>query len=234
MVRARHQPAPLELGRQEVMAGIAESAADVVTLLDSLQPDEWCLPSRCAGWEVRDVAAHLTGLFADVAVGRMQGQGLPEVTARQAAERRDRSPARMAKELRRAERLCAGVLEGFTDDAWMARAPGGFPGPLRRAVLVLWYELYVHGDDIRAATGREPDRGPGLRAAVVHVAETLGLWGWGPATLRLGDIEDLPVRGGGAVVSGDPLDFVRAATGRLDPALIGLDQRVNIYREVAR
>ena len=224
---------PLVLPRQQVLDGITEYCGVAVELLDSLTPQEWIAPSRCAGWQVRDVAGHLTGLFADVAVGRMAGQGLPETTARQAAERRDRPPAVVAKELRRAGRLCVSVLDGYSDEAWLARAPGGFPGPLRRAVLVLWYELYVHGDDIRAATGRRADRGAGLRASVAHVAETLGLWGWGPATLRLGEIEDLPVRGGGDVLTGDPLDFLLAATGRLDPGRLGLDDQVNIYREVS-
>jgi uncharacterized protein (TIGR03083 family) len=231
-VRTRQVEPPLVLARQEVMAGIAEYCDIAVDLLRSLEPDEWQAPSRCAGWQVRDVAGHLTGLFADVAVGRMAGQGLPETTARQAAQRHDRTPAEVAKELRKAGRLCAAVLDGFDDDAWLARAPGGFPGPLRRAVLVLWYELYVHMDDVRAATGRPADRGRGLRASVVHVAETLGLWGWGPATLRLGDLEDLPIRGGGELVTGDPLDFLLAATGRLDPTPLGLDDRVNIYLEV--
>ncbi|MGP4115408.1 maleylpyruvate isomerase family mycothiol-dependent enzyme [Streptomyces sp. 4N509B] len=232
-MRRRQVDPPLVLPRREVMDGIAEDCQTFVDLLHSVDAAGWHTPSRCAGWEVRDVAGHVAGLFADVAVGRMEGHGLPEVTARQAAERRDRTPEQVARELRKAGRLCLAVLDGFPDDAWLARAPGGFPGPLRRAVLVLWYELYVHGDDIRAALGRAPERGPGLRASVVHVAETLGLWGWGPATLRLDGIDELPVRGGGQPVTGDPLAFLRAATGRLDPVPLGLDDRVNIYREVA-
>jgi uncharacterized protein (TIGR03083 family) len=231
-VRLRQVEPPLVLSRQDVLDGITEYCAIAVDVLGELTPEEWVLPSRCVGWQVRDVAGHLTGLFADVAVGRMAGQGLPETTARQAAQRRDRTPVAVAKELRKAGRLCVGVLDGYSDEAWLARAPGGFPGPLRRAVLVLWYELYVHIDDVRAATGRPADRGSGLRASVVHVAETLGLWGWGPATLRLDEVEELPVRGGGALVTGDPLDFLLAATGRLDPARLALDERVNIYREV--
>ncbi|MCE6993955.1 maleylpyruvate isomerase family mycothiol-dependent enzyme [Saccharothrix sp. S26] len=231
-MRQRQVVPPIVLPRTEVMAGIAEYCENFGSLVRSLGEQEWTAPSRCEGWEVRDVAGHVAGLFADVAVGRMQGQGLPEVTARQAADRRDRDPAKVAKELERAGRLCGQVLAGFDDDAWVARAPGGFPGPLRRAVLVLWYELYVHGDDIRHATGRPSDRGTGLRASVVHLAETLGLWGWGPATLELDGVESLPVRGGGDVVTGDPLDFVLAATGRIDPRPLGLDENVNIYRKV--
>lgn len=234
MRQDRQAEPPLILPRHEVTDGIGEYCRIAVELLQSLDAGEWCAPSRCAGWQVRDVAGHLTGLFSDVATGKMEGQGLPEVTARQAAARRDRTPGEVARELRKAGRLCVEVLNGFTEEAWLARAPGGFPGPLRRAVLVLWYELYVHGDDIRAATGREPHRGSGLRASVVHVAETLGLWGWEPATLRLDGIEPMQVRGGGRVITGDPLGFLLAATGRLDPALIGLDDRVNIYRDAGR
>lgn len=232
-MRRRQEAPPLVLGRDTVIDGIAEYCGNFAELLRSLDAESWTAPSRCAGWEVRDVAGHVAGLFTDVALGRMAGQGLPEVTARQAAERRDGTPAAVAKELERAGRLCGQVIGGFDDAAWLARAPGGFPGPLRRAVLVLWYELYVHGDDIRHAVGQPSDRGTGLRASVIHVAETLGLWGWGPATLRLGDLEELPVRGGGEEYSGDPLAFLLAATGRVDPVPLGLDENVNIYRQVA-
>ncbi|NKY97204.1 maleylpyruvate isomerase family mycothiol-dependent enzyme [Nocardiopsis alborubida] len=223
---------PLVLPRTEVLEGIESSLTRFVGLVDSLSEQEWTAPTRCEGWQVRDVAGHVAGLFADVAVGRMRGQGLPEVTARQAAERHDRTPAEVAGELARAGRLCLRVLDGYDDDAWAARAPGGFPGPLRRAVLVLWYELYLHADDVRHALRRSSEHGPGLRASVVHVAETLGLWGWGPATLKLTDLEELPIRGGGPEVTGEPLDFLLTATGRRAPELMGLDKNVNVYREV--
>lgn len=231
-MRLRQAEPPLLLTRQEVLQGISDYTGITSDLLESLTLAEWETSSRCDGWQVRDVAGHLAGLFADIAVGRLAGQGLAETTARQAAQRRELSPAKVAKELRRAGRLCLGVLDGYSDEAWLARAPGGFPGPLRRAVLVLWYELYLHGDDVRSAVGRPADRGPGLRASVAHAAETLGLWGWGPATLRLPGVEDLPVRGGGDVLTCDALDFLLAATGRINPSRVGLDDRVNYYREV--
>ncbi len=46
---------------------IEEQRLSVADLLDDLSDDEWLQPSLCAGWTVRDVAAHLTlqqvGLF---------------------------------------------------------------------------------------------------------------------------------------------------------------------------
>jgi hypothetical protein len=69
-----------------------------------------------------------------------------------------------------------------------------------------------------------------MRPAVHHVAVLLEKSGWGPATLSFDGIETVLVGGGGKTLSGDPLPFVLAATGRGDPATLGLDESVNIYR----
>lgn len=39
---------------------IAEQRRGLADLLESLVPDDWDRPSLCAGWRIRDVAAHLT------------------------------------------------------------------------------------------------------------------------------------------------------------------------------
>jgi hypothetical protein len=62
------------------------------------------------------------------------------------------------------------------------------------------------------------------------VAEHLVLDGWGPATLALDGVEEIPIGAGGTKVSGDPYAFLLAATGRGDPATFGLDETINIYR----
>lgn len=46
--------------RDEVWRAIDAQRADLADLLDELTDDEWRQPSLCAGWTVRDVAAHLT------------------------------------------------------------------------------------------------------------------------------------------------------------------------------
>lgn len=237
-VPRRRQP-PLAFSPAEVQAGVARSGGITAELLRGLDEDAWRKPSRCAGWQARDVAGHLTGLFVDVAAGRLAGQGRPEVTARQARAFRGHRPAELADLLATAVTECTAAIGMIDDDRWNAPAPGDFPGPLRRAMLVLWYELYVHGDDIRHATvisagsaAGTCDNEEGLRASLAHVCETLGLWGWGPATVALDGMTELLVRGGGRLVTGDPLQFLLAATGRTDPARIGLDEHVNIYRQV--
>ena len=69
-----------------------------------------------------------------------------------------------------------------------------------------------------------------MRAALSHITAVLTDQGWPAATVALDGIESFEVSGGGRAITGDPLSFVLASTGRLDPAAIGLDDRVNIYR----
>ena len=48
------------MDRDEVWRTIDDERASLADLLDELSPQEWEAPSLCAGWRVRDVAAHLT------------------------------------------------------------------------------------------------------------------------------------------------------------------------------
>ena len=71
-----------------------------------------------------DVAAHLIGAFADITSGRTEGQGTPEVSARQVAERKGCTADELATELELvAERACR-MLGGFDDVAWASGIPG--------------------------------------------------------------------------------------------------------------
>jgi len=164
-----------------------------------------------------------------VVAGRLEGLGSPEVTAREVAERQGRSAGELASELAGVTKLTAELAAVFDDAAWAAPAPGGYDGSLGEGVEALWYDTYLHGQDIRAALGRPPERGPGLRPTVHHLATELAKRGWGPATLDFDGIEAVDVGAGGKALTGDPLPFVLAATGRGDPAALGLDDSVNIY-----
>jgi uncharacterized protein (TIGR03083 family) len=44
----------------EIWAAIDAHRLRTAELLERLSDDEWCHPSLCDGWTVRDVAAHLT------------------------------------------------------------------------------------------------------------------------------------------------------------------------------
>lgn len=89
----------MALPRTEVSTGLLEELARFKGLIQALTPAEWATVSRCTGWTVGDVAAHVIGGMADVAAFRLEGLGTPEVTARQVAERQGRSPGELADEL---------------------------------------------------------------------------------------------------------------------------------------
>ena len=117
----------------------------------------------------------------------------------------------------------------FDDAAWAGPAPAGVPGTLGEGVEGLWFDAWVHADDIRAAIGRPSEPGPGVRASVSHLADLLTQNEWGPATIAVTGLEEFPVAGGGRRVEGDPITFVLVASGRQDPAALGLDPTVNVY-----
>jgi uncharacterized protein (TIGR03083 family) len=219
----------MALSLQEVRAGMAAEHQAFAALLRELDDDAWTRPSRCAGWTVADVAAHVSGTMAEIVAGELEGQGSEPVTARQVAQRRGRTNDELADELDGAAKVSGDLLAAFDDAAWAGPAPGGFDGTLGDAVEALWYDAYLHADDIRAAVGRPSLKGPGLKASLSHVATVLGQRGWGPATLAFDGFDELDVGGGGKRIEGDALAFVLAATGRANPSTVGLGRDINIY-----
>jgi uncharacterized protein (TIGR03083 family) len=217
------------LPREEVVAGLNAELASFEALVRSIDDAAWAAPSRCGNWSTGDVAAHVIGQFVDVTAGRFDGLGTPEVTARQVDERRGRPPRDLADELRDAAAIGTAILAGIDDAAWTGAGPTG--GTLGAGVEALWYDAYLHADDIRVAAGLErAETDAGNRASISHLAEILTDQGWGPATLALDGHEEFPVAGGGRRVTGPPFLFVLVATGREDPAVLGLDETVNVYR----
>ena len=225
----------MALPRTEVTTGLLEELARFKGLIQGLTAADWSTPSRCSGWTVGDVAAHVIGGMGDVAAFRLEGLGTPVVTARQVAERRGKSPGVLADELGGAIKATAELLEAFNDEAWAMQAPGGFDFTLGEGVEALWHDAWLHGDDILCALGRPSERGDGMMASVSHIADVLTREGWGPAVLALDGLPEFAVsrngaHGGSRRFSGDPLAFVYAATGRGDLAPLGLDESANIYR----
>ncbi len=219
----------MTLPRTEVIPGLLAELEAFGELIGPLDQAAWSTPTRCEGWAVCDVAAHVTGSMADVVSGRLEGLGSPEATAREVAERGGRSPAEMVEELATVTEQASGLAAVFDDATWEGPGPAGYDGTLGHGVEALWYDTYLHAEDIRAALGLPARRGPGLRTSVHHVASELDNRGWGPATLAFDGIEEVSVGAGGTRHAGDPLDFVLVATGRADPSALGPDAPINIY-----
>lgn len=217
------------LSKRAVVQGTLEEYELFAELVSGLDEAQWSAPTRCDGWEVRDVAAHIYGTAHDVLAGTVGGR-----TAKEEAEAyRHLSPSQLAAELRTVVAKLRPLFESLDDATWAANAPGPLTFTFGEGILALWQESWLHADDIRAALGLPFVGGTGLAATVEHVASELGKRAkWGPARLALEGLPELRVgeaNGREQLVSADPHRFVLVATGRLDSVELGLDSEVNIY-----
>ena len=221
----------MTLDRATVLAGIPDELGAFGQLLGSLRADDLTTPSRCAGRTVADIAGHVIGTAVDLSQGRLAGLGTPEALRRQAHERAGRTPRELADELATAGPALSAVLASLSEDAWAGPATGNPQHTLGFGVEAIWFDAYLHGDDIRDALGLSSARGEGLRCTVHHVAGHLEHQDWGPATIALDCIERIEIGGGGPEITGDPLEFVLAATGRREPSDHGFDAVINVYAD---
>jgi uncharacterized protein (TIGR03083 family) len=218
------------LSRELVIPGMLEEYQAFVDLVKGCPAKDWERQTRCEGWRVADVSAHVIGQLTDVVSLRLEGLGTPEVTARQVEERCGRSPLELANELEVSSKTAAQLADAFDEAAWEQPAPGGTTGTLGFGMESLWFDTFLHADDIRNALGLATRTGAGLLASVSHIAQVLTDRHWEPATLNLEGMPEFVVSGGVARrVTGDPMTFVLVATGRSNPLQLGLDDSVNIY-----
>ena len=205
----------MTLPRTDISEGLVNQLASFEDLLRSLSPAELDSPSRCDGWTVGDVARHVVGQMADVMAGRLDGLGSPEVTAREVAERANHNAAQLADECAEVAKGSAGLLSIFDDAAWNGPAGGGYEGTLGDGVEALWYDAWLHGNDIRSSLDRSADVGDGMRAALSHVGFELSKRGWNG---NVPTIDDPAAMG-----------FILAATGRADATSMGAEAPIDIY-----
>jgi uncharacterized protein (TIGR03083 family) len=163
---------------------------------------------------------------------RLDGLGTPEVTARQVDERRGRTSIDLADELRTSAKAAAELAEAFDEAAFNAEGPQGNGQTLGYGLEALWFDTYLHGGDILDALDLPMTSASGFAPSVSHISDTLTQEGAKPATIRLSGLDEFLVSGGDdtRVIAGDPVQFILVATGRAEPATMGLDPEINIYR----
>jgi uncharacterized protein (TIGR03083 family) len=144
--------------RDKVWQAIDAQRSRLAALLDELTDDEWCRPSLCEGWTVRDVAAHLT----------MQQLSVVDVLRllRKWQGTMDRTTQHVAR-LRAAE---------LTTDQITAEIRGMI-GSRRHNSGVTYLEtlcdILVHSQDIAIPLGRKLDTAP--EAAAVSASRVLSM-----------------------------------------------------------
>jgi uncharacterized protein (TIGR03083 family) len=219
----------MTLGQDEVVKGLLAEMRCLRGVIAPLTEAEWAMPTRCDGWAVSDVAAHLTGVMADITAGRLEGIDTQPWYDRQVSERRGQPPRVLVAEMDDVIVATEDLMSSIDEAAWNGPGVPGVDGTLGSGIQALWCGGYIHNEDILAALSRPPQGGPGLRAAIDHIADVLTDRGWGPATLVLAGMGELSIGVGGRRIETDPLTFALMASGRADPAILGMDPSVNIY-----
>src|SRR5436190_1011298 len=175
-----------------------------------------------SSWLMRRRRRQSRSIWPTAVEGAAAGKPGSRNAETEAASVRDDTPAQAAARLRAALVPITALAEAADDEMW--NGPSGVPDlTLGEGVLTLWFDTYVHADDIRAAIGRTSERGPGLDATIAYLAGQLTAKSWGPATLALDEVGRHDVSGGGPEITGDALQFALVATGRADASTIGLD-----------
>ncbi|UCG23719.1 MAG: maleylpyruvate isomerase family mycothiol-dependent enzyme [Chloroflexota bacterium] len=160
-----------------------------ISLVESLDGEEWERPTMCTKWSVRDILAHQAGAYessASFAEFRRQGMGNPymkeeklpidAINRRQVEDREGRSPETLLNELRSAGPKAIAnrqKLPGFLRAIPLIN----FGPPVGRAPLgyltdnIMTRDTWSHRLDICVATGREmvlsPEHDGRLTALVI-------------------------------------------------------------------
>ncbi|MFI8852620.1 maleylpyruvate isomerase family mycothiol-dependent enzyme [Streptomyces sp. NPDC053499] len=189
----------------DIERAIAAERTELADLLDGLREADWDAPSLCAGWRVREVAAHMSSGFRS-----SRSQMLRELLRARGNLHRmtDQCARRDAAALSTAE--LAAALRDNAEHPWKPPV-GGLPAALGHDV--------VHGLDITVALGH-PRRVPRDRIRVLLGGVTprsLKFFGADLSGVRL-RAEDLDWSyGTGAPVTGAAQDLLLVAFGRRLP-----------------
>ncbi len=140
-----------------------------VSLLESLDPQDWNKPTACTAWSVRDILAHQAGSYASGTSYKelihqytsipKRGQ-LPEdaINIIQLADRKGKSPAELIAELRRVGPLATRKWAHQFQLIKLVTIPHAVTGSLslRHLMLVIHSrDTWMHRLDICRATGRK-------------------------------------------------------------------------------
>jgi uncharacterized protein (TIGR03083 family) len=188
----------------------------------TLRGDDWLRPSRCAGWTVRDVLAHLAGgevynhacldddlesLFARLEEEAITG--ITDFNQRTVETRQDQPVADVLAEWRTANSDTRRRMRALGRDTPLPTMAGPYPAGLQTFHYASEYA--THADDVGTPNATDPAR-LRWRAKVGRfaLAERSS-----PASVKQNGDGDYVVRAGRAQATLTPHEFVEATVGRL-------------------
>jgi uncharacterized protein (TIGR03083 family) len=156
------------------------------TILGSLTDDQWASPSRCEGWSVRDVIAHLNGtnLFWAASIGagaagsptKFLAEFDPVATPAQMVDAtRAVAPEETLRQFVDSNRSLFAAVEQLDEHGWnaVAESPAGHVSIRLVAHHALW-DAWVHERDITVPLGLDQDAEPDEIESCVRYAAALG------------------------------------------------------------
>ncbi|APA96740.1 hypothetical protein NS506_02679 [Nocardia seriolae] len=208
-----------------IIAVVVEEFETFAAMVRGLSESDLAVRTGCDGWSVHHVVGHIIGSGADIvdnAIGSRtpdeQADAYLRYSAATAADALEAIAVRIGEHLRSLpDAVWEGGVEGVPEQVF----------PL--GVLTLAHELTVHTDDIDTALGRDTISGQRWELCAQWLAVEFGRLEFEPLTLELTGLPRYVVNGGGPVIATDPATFVRAATGRVESATVGVDFDLNIY-----
>ena len=134
-----------------------------------LSDDQWSASSRCEGWRVQDVAAHIVSVdrfwHASISSGLAGSPtkylalaSIPKATPAALVDAvRQKSPAETLAELRASTTALCDLVDGLSSDAWsvLAESPLGHVSMAAVAHHALW-DAWIHERDIVLPLGLTP------------------------------------------------------------------------------
>jgi uncharacterized protein (TIGR03083 family) len=144
------------------IAALRAERNEVVDFCKALSPEDWSRPSRCAGWTVQDVIAHMGaayhGTFTPWVIKLMRTNALERNNDADAERRRDWAPEKVLREYEKwSKRFLAiqPVLQHGPGGAIPIRLGEMGTYPARLLASALTFDHYVHlRYDLATALGR--------------------------------------------------------------------------------
>jgi uncharacterized protein (TIGR03083 family) len=186
---------------------IEQQRVAIADLLDALTPEQWESPSLCAGWRIRDVAAHLTTVCQPPSPGSLL---VDLIRARGSFHRLNTLATR-----RRARRSTEQLVTDLRAHAASRKVPVVSND---RNVL---FDLLVHGQDIAVPLGVDLPVPPEAAAAGATRVWSMGWPFWAKRRLRGMRLTATDVQwtvGSGAEISGPIRGLLLLLTGRTSTA----------------
>jgi uncharacterized protein (TIGR03083 family) len=196
------------MDREQSWPVIVERRLAVADLLDSLTDREWETPSLCAGWRVRDVAAHLAMIPNPPSPGSMVAD---TVRARGSFHRMNHDIA-----IRAAQRPPADIAADVRRHASSRRLP------VVTNYRNVMFDVLVHSLDIAIPLGRDLPMPVEAAAAGATRVWQMGWPFWSRRRLRGLRLDATDTRwsvGSGDLVAGPIEALLMLVTGRTEAAL---------------